>query len=200
MTHPWDKRPGETAKAYRAFTCYLELGPKRSLVAAAEAYAVPKKRQKSARKAPRNSAPGHITRWANQHDWTTRAEAFDQHQLEQRIAARAEVRERAREKLFQLSDGLVERLVDLTGIDRPAYMCRRSKRDGSMLGGYPEGRVRHCRKPDGDNVAKSVLDALSDWWVDDAQVSVLRVEKWYRAMDERPKLEIHVGAPVEVKA
>lgn len=117
MTHPWDKLPRESAKAYRAFTCYLELGPKRSLVAAAEAYAGPKKRQKSARKAPRKSAPGHITRWANQHDWTTRAEAFDQHQLEQRISARAEVRERAREKLFEMSGGLVERLVELTGID-----------------------------------------------------------------------------------
>lgn len=35
----------------------------------------------------------------------------------------------------------------------------------------------HTQKPDADNVAKAVLDALAAFWHDDAQVAVLRVRK-----------------------
>jgi Holliday junction resolvase RusA-like endonuclease len=35
----------------------------------------------------------------------------------------------------------------------------------------------HTQKPDGDNLAKAVLDALSDHWQDDCQVAYLTVLK-----------------------
>lgn len=82
--------------------------------------------------------------------------------------------------------------------DRPKYMRRRSKVDGRLLGGYPEERFAHFRKPDPDNISKSVLDALKTWWVDDALVARLLVRKWYRAMDERPGLEIEIDTMEEV--
>ena len=37
----------------------------------------------------------------------------------------------------------------------------------------------HAQKPDADNIAKAVLDALSAFWQDDAQVAVLRVRKMW---------------------
>jgi Holliday junction resolvase RusA-like endonuclease len=41
--------------------------------------------------------------------------------------------------------------------------------------------IPYTSKPDGDNVAKIVLDALAPWMHDDAQVSDLRVLKWWVA-------------------
>jgi len=77
--------------------------------------------------------------------------------------------------------------VDVTAVfARPAYASRLSKRDGSLLGGHCEGRYPHTAKPDADNVAKAVLDALSDWWGDDAQVADLNVSKRVAALGEGP--------------
>ena len=43
-----------------------------------------------------------------------------------------------------------------------------------------EGRVRPCRKPDADNIAKLILDALNGLaWYDDAQITGLSVTKRY---------------------
>jgi len=43
-------------------------------------------------------------------------------------------------------------------------------------------------KPDIDNLAKAVLDALTmdGWWLDDAQVVQLTLEKWYHAIGKAP--------------
>jgi crossover junction endodeoxyribonuclease RusA len=45
----------------------------------------------------------------------------------------------------------------------------------------PDTRLRHTAKPDVDNLAKAVLDALTaaGWWADDSQVCSLTIEKWY---------------------
>lgn len=48
-------------------------------------------------------------------------------------------------------------------------------------------------KPDADNYAKCVLDALNKWlWKDDQQVVDLRVTKVYAASDEMPHTVIRV--------
>ena len=43
---------------------------------------------------------------------------------------------------------------------------------------FNRGHGAH-QKPDADNIAKAVLDALSAFWQDDAQVAVLRVRKMW---------------------
>lgn len=45
------------------------------------------------------------------------------------------------------------------------------------------GRVPHVARPDLDNLAKAVLDALTDddWFLDDSQVVQLDAQKWYAA-------------------
>ncbi len=55
------------------------------------------------------------------------------------------------------------------------------KADGTLNARAPEW---HCQRPDSDNLAKAVLDAVTDsgvFWKDDAQVVDLRVTKdWSR--------------------
>ena len=54
-------------------------------------------------------------------------------------------------------------------------------------------RVRHIKKPDADNLAKSVLDALNGLvWVDDCQVCECVLTKWIAAGDEQPHVLVRV--------
>ena len=43
--------------------------------------------------------------------------------------------------------------------------------------------IAYAKKPDADNLAKAVLDAMTTMgvWDDDAQVAVLNIQKWYSA-------------------
>ena len=46
------------------------------------------------------------------------------------------------------------------------------------------------KKPDSDNIAKSILDSLNGIaWKDDSQVSELSIEKWYA---EEDKIEVNI--------
>ena len=59
---------------------------------------------------------------------------------------------------------------------------------------FPDRPILHTGKPDADNLAKAVLDALttSGWWEDDAQVAVLGVTKEYHDKHGRPGMDAHV--------
>tara|TARA_R110000824_G_scaffold61271_9_gene163082 strand:- start:175 stop:582 length:408 start_codon:yes stop_codon:yes gene_type:complete len=47
------------------------------------------------------------------------------------------------------------------------------------------GTVAHkTTRPDGDNVAKAVLDSCDRLWADDAQVCDLHIRKWYAPEDQ----------------
>ena len=50
----------------------------------------------------------------------------------------------------------------------------------------------HAQKPDADNIAKSILDALSAFWRDDAQVAVLRVRKMW-------SVSWHAGTHIRIR-
>lgn len=52
------------------------------------------------------------------------------------------------------------------------------------------GEIYHTKKPDADNLAKAVLDALNGIaFYDDAQVCELIVQKWY---SDNPRVEISI--------
>ena len=54
-------------------------------------------------------------------------------------------------------------------------------------------RERHCIKPDADNLAKSVMDALKGIaWRDDSQVASLHVAKWVASGYEQPHTQITI--------
>jgi len=74
---------------------------------------------------------------------------------------------------------------------RPQFMQKRSKRDGSLLGGWMERSYLHTAKPDADNVAKIVLDAMKDHF-DDARVSVLQVHKVIASTEDEPCVVVRI--------
>lgn len=59
-----------------------------------------------------------------------------------------------------------------------------SKKRNELIG------KRFLKKPDGDNIEKSILDPLNGLaWKDDSQVQILHIEKWYA---EEDKIEIEI--------
>lgn len=100
MTEVWERQEGETAKAFQAFCCYRDLGPKRTLPAAYAAY---KGRGIGGKAAKR--APGFFERWGSQHNWVERAEAFDKHMHDEALAA---VKTKREQHLIKLWDGAME--------------------------------------------------------------------------------------------
>ena len=63
-----------------------------------------------------------------------------------------------------------------------AFTFPRPKSHFLKAGLRPNAPTLHTSKPDADNLAKAVLDAMGDlqcWWKDDAQVALLSVRKGY---------------------
>ena len=55
------------------------------------------------------------------------------------------------------------------------------------------GKVKHDKRPDIDNLVKSVLDGLDQWWGDDAQICELTARKFYCSIDEpRPRINVTI--------
>ena len=61
----------------------------------------------------------------------------------------------------------------------------------------PKTRVLHYKRPDLDNMVKSVLDALPI--ADDARVVSLTAAKYYAAIDEEPHIELHLKQILDLK-
>jgi hypothetical protein len=67
---PWLQRDNETAKAYKAFSIFRDLGARRTF---AEAY-----RRYSGRTEVGKHIPGYFRDWYAEHDWKDRVRAYDQ--------------------------------------------------------------------------------------------------------------------------
>jgi len=59
----------------------------------------------------------------------------------------------------------------------------------------PDGRIPHGKRPDSDNLAKAVLDALGDngWWTDDSLVARLTTSKFYTSRHGEPGLHLRLS-------
>jgi hypothetical protein len=104
---PWEQQPGESARAFGAFCAYRDLGPRRSLRAAAQTFygraAAALERQ--------------VDKWSRAFRWVERAGAWDRHlDAEARRAqeeARREMAERHAKEARALQAKAVERLRSL---------------------------------------------------------------------------------------
>ena len=80
---PWHRRDDESAKAYRAFRFYLNLGANdRSALEAWYRYARwnwGQERAQQERDKDLTSAPAWFKQWSADYDWTDRVEAWDDH-------------------------------------------------------------------------------------------------------------------------
>jgi hypothetical protein len=71
---PWERRAGETARAYRAFACFRDLGEDRTIVQAAKLL---------------GKSESLLRRWSARHDWWSRVQSWDlENEREERAAAR----------------------------------------------------------------------------------------------------------------
>jgi len=59
---------------------------------------------------------------------------------------------------------------------------------------YPTWRLPHAVKPDADNIAKSVLDAVEKAGIilDDKQIALLTVGKYWAMISEQPCVEVRI--------
>jgi hypothetical protein len=117
MTHPWERRPGESSKAHQAFALYRDLGPGRCLDEASRRYHGQRGADHTAPAARAPRASGQIRRWARRWDWAARAAAWD-HELQRRqqaeqVAAVRDMAERHAREAVLLQNKAVERLRQL---------------------------------------------------------------------------------------
>jgi hypothetical protein len=91
QSRPWDKRPDETDKAYKALTDYIDFGPDRSLE---------KIRQKNNKN---TSYIRQLAKWSSAYNWVERASAYDVAQRAEVEQAQSEIRKKLLED--ELSDG-----------------------------------------------------------------------------------------------
>lgn len=115
-------------------------------------------------------------------------------QFEQTFAAIAHAYRPKDEQRQALLISSPTELVILAVLPRPESLNKVSKRTGQPLS--DPARQFHTKKPDIDNIQKAVLDAMKDWWTDDAVVSKVLAQKVTAAFGEAPHYEIIVRALV----
>ena len=107
----WERLPEESAKAYRAFSFYRDMGAERSIDKACNLfYADQGKKRGSARRT------GQWAKWAQQHHWVDRAEIYDDLMEKEKREAGAARRRKLQDQRAQFEDerpdGNSEAVVD----------------------------------------------------------------------------------------
>src|SRR4051812_8473588 len=101
MSSFWERRPGETSRAYAAFTVYRDMGIARSLKKAAEIF------YQGATKAK----VGQFETWSRQNLWVPRAEAYDLHLERQERLELEEYRRNMNRRHRNLASSIQGKLV-----------------------------------------------------------------------------------------
>ncbi|MFA5313040.1 MAG: hypothetical protein WC375_06985 [Methanomassiliicoccales archaeon] len=100
MANPWERREGETSKAYAAFCFYRDLGPDRSVPKALEACGKP------------IGSLSWWQLWSRTNDWVERSAAYDDHENEI-IRKRLEAKRMAAiEKQAELAEAMLKKVKD----------------------------------------------------------------------------------------
>lgn len=98
----WERQPGETARAFEAFTVYRDMGADRSL-------------RKAAQKLGKNSTT--ISEWSVKYEWVSRCAAWDAEQdriaRNEMMADMAKTRKRQREQARRMQEKGLELLESI---------------------------------------------------------------------------------------
>ena len=97
----WERRPGESTKAYEAFAVYLGMGPSRSIAKAVKSLGRPAGYART------------CEQWSSKFEWRHRAAAFDESELLEQIERRAQTREKVRQIAYDEAAAAMSRLLDL---------------------------------------------------------------------------------------
>jgi hypothetical protein len=106
---PWERQPGESSRAFGAFCVYRDLGPRRSLRAAAEKYY-----QRSSLAVLRQ-----CNTWSSAFRWVERASAWDRHLDAEARRAQEEARRDMAERQAREARALQAKAVERLKVLRP---------------------------------------------------------------------------------
>jgi hypothetical protein len=99
---PWEQQPEETPRAYTAFCVFRDLGPRRTLAAAAAAYY-----QRTA-----DSLERQVDKWSSAFRWVERAAAWDRHLDAEGRAAQEAARKEMAERHVREARGLQAKALE----------------------------------------------------------------------------------------
>ena len=100
--NPWDRQPGESAKAFAAFAVYRDVGPTRSLAKVGR-YLI----ETTVRRGTLKSVTEEMARWSSRYGWVGRVEAFEIHQDRVRLAERERMQREMEERHLSGSQALL---------------------------------------------------------------------------------------------
>src|SRR5271165_1640759 len=106
---PWEQHPGESARAFGAFCAYRNLGPRRSLRAAAAAFY------------GQASAAGErqVDKWSRKFRWVERVGAWDRHLDAEACRAQEETRREMAERHVKEARALQAKALERLRALRP---------------------------------------------------------------------------------
>jgi hypothetical protein len=115
---PWEQQPGESARAFGAFCLYRDLGPRRSLRAAAAAFY------------GRTSAASErqVDKWSRAFGWVERASAWDRHLDAEARKAQEEARREMVERHVREA-----RALQAKALERLRALCPEELGPGDLL-------------------------------------------------------------------
>ena len=121
----WERQPGESAKAFHAFTFYRDLGHERSVSKVAQIYR------------PGRNLRSLMSRWSTKYSWVKRAEAYGDH-LDELRRKRNEKEIQVMEKRhitlsMSLQQKAAEKLKDLKGKDMKVPEAIKALVEGAKL-------------------------------------------------------------------
>lgn len=160
---PWDRRPGETAKAFQGFQAFRDLGPARTIQAAGEAlvesggipsFTIGRRRW--------------WEKWSTRHDWVARAQAWDDHLDEVGQLAQEEeviqMNRRHAEVARKAQELAAERLAQLDPSALPPHLVIRFLEVAMKLERVAMGEVESIQalQIDLDKLSDEELEALAN--------------------------------------
>ena len=166
----WDIQPGETAKAFHAFSHYRDMSPGDRSIDAAYREHVKHCEQGQTRG---KRAAGFWQSWSTKHDWVSRATAHDADLSRKRRQRRAKELEEAQDRAAKIARSALDRLEErLKAIDVeqiPAAVLDRWLKtltdvELKALGHQDKVALEHSG-PDGDPIqqdVKFITDALNN--------------------------------------
>ncbi len=107
MSHPWEKQEGESGKAFAAFCLYRDQPPRsRTIEEAWRRYTGARKEEKG------RKSGGFFSRWVKNHAWKERADAYDKHQHDAKMALVGHQRDSALRRYWDGIHLALDRLFD----------------------------------------------------------------------------------------
>ncbi len=124
----WERQPGETPKAYQAFTLYRDMGPSRSLARIGIELGKTK---------------ALMEQWSSRHDWVSRVQAMtDYHEMIRREAVEehqrasatdeAERKEQLRKRVLAIGEQMAEQAEKMLNYPLTRQTTVRPDKDGEM--------------------------------------------------------------------